>query len=90
VEALQTALPTAGAIDSLDVRDGISSLVGKSLVVVGPVEEGGVRYRLLESVREYALEHLAVCDECDIVRDAHAGYFLSLAKQAAPELRRAG
>jgi non-specific serine/threonine protein kinase len=89
VEALEAALPS-DAVDPLEVLDGISSLVDKSLVVVEPVGENEVRYRLLESVREYALEQLTICDECDRVREAHAAYFLEFAERGAPELGHAG
>src|SRR3712207_8858285 len=44
--------------DPEGVLDGLASLVDKSLVQVENGDEGDVRYRLLESVREYALEQL--------------------------------
>ncbi|MGI8333531.1 AfsR/SARP family transcriptional regulator [Actinomadura scrupuli] len=71
--------------DSHEVIDLIAALVDKSLVVAtGQVE---VRYRLLETVRAYALQRLAESGEQERVRAAHAAYFLGFAERAEPELR---
>ena len=73
-------------------RDGIldllGSLVDKSLVVA---EERGpeARYRLLETVRQYALERLVESDEAEVVRDRHRDFYLALAERAAPDLETA-
>ncbi|MFI5986151.1 AfsR/SARP family transcriptional regulator [Streptomyces sp. NPDC051555] len=45
--------------DIADVADVLGSLVDKSLVVAAPGPEGDMRYRLLETVGEYAAERLA-------------------------------
>jgi ATP/maltotriose-dependent transcriptional regulator MalT len=45
-----------------------------------------VRYRLLEPVRQYALERLEESGEAEEVRRAHAMYFLAMAEEAEPEL----
>jgi tetratricopeptide (TPR) repeat protein len=71
--------------DQSGVIDVISSLTDKSLVVV--TGDPQVRYRLLETVRAYAAERLAEAGEEDLVRAAHAAYFLDLAERAEPELR---
>ena len=70
------------------ILDLLGSLVAKSLVVV---EEHGsqVRYRLLETVRQYALDRLAEAGEAEPVRDRHRDTYLALAEQAAPELEAA-
>ncbi|MCD6033409.1 MAG: transcriptional regulator, LuxR family [Thermomicrobiales bacterium] len=44
------------------------------------------RYRLLETIREFALERLTACGDADAARHAHGAYFLVLAEQAAPAL----
>jgi predicted ATPase/DNA-binding XRE family transcriptional regulator len=62
-----------------DVRDALGALIAKSLVSV--VTSGGVlRYRLLETMRAYALDRLRESGEFD--RSAHrfAAYFCSVAK----------
>jgi predicted ATPase/class 3 adenylate cyclase len=65
------AVASGDAVDALDVMDGIAQLVDKSLVVAEP-EEGGTRYRLLETIRQYALERLDDAGAADAVRRRHA------------------
>ncbi|MFF5207854.1 BTAD domain-containing putative transcriptional regulator [Streptosporangium sp. NPDC000396] len=78
--------------------DLVASLVDKSLVVVSPERheenvpswtgaDGGVRYRLLETLRQYAAERLEESGEADRVRADHARYFLEVAETAEPLLR---
>jgi tetratricopeptide (TPR) repeat protein len=70
------------------VLAGISGLVEASLLQ-RPAEGGPVRYAMLETVREYALERLRVSgEEPEIVR-RHAEFYATLAAQAEPELTRA-
>ncbi len=45
-------------LDEFDVVDVLGQLVDKSLVVADDNADGGVRYRLLESIRQYAQERL--------------------------------
>jgi predicted ATPase/DNA-binding SARP family transcriptional activator len=71
--------------DRAPVVDVIASLVDKSLVVAAGQRQ--VRYGLLETVRAYAAERLAVAGEADRAADAHAECFLALAEQAEPRLR---
>ena len=68
------------------VLDLLSGLVEKSLVVTKRGHEGGVRYRLLEPIRQYALEKLEESGEAEATKRAHAQYFLALAEEAEPEL----
>jgi predicted ATPase len=73
-----------------DVLDLVAALVEKSLVVVHqPDPAGGVRYRMLESIRAYGAERLAEAGETDRTQRAHIGYFLRFALEADPHLRRA-
>jgi predicted ATPase/DNA-binding CsgD family transcriptional regulator len=63
--------------------DALSSLVEKSLV---QAEQGPfMRYRLLETIRQYALERLAEAGESDAVRGRHRDTFLALAERLAGE-----
>jgi predicted ATPase/DNA-binding CsgD family transcriptional regulator len=71
---------------TIDVLESLASLVDKNLVISEPDGEGGHRFRLLESVRDFALEQVTRCDEGEAVAYAHARYFLDLAERAAPEL----
>jgi predicted ATPase len=68
------------------VLDVLASLVDKSLVQAEKGDEGDVRYRLLEGVREYALEELESRCEAEAAHRAHALHFLDLAEHAGPEL----
>ena len=63
----------------------LHQLVNKSLVVV---EQRGetTRYRMLETIREYAYEKLVAQGEETAVGNQHATYFLQLAEQARPLL----
>ncbi len=64
----------------------LERLVASSLV--NPIHgHGETRYRMLETVREYAAEHLATRGETDAVRRAHALYFRSVVDAAWAPLR---
>ncbi|HEY0542807.1 MAG TPA: BTAD domain-containing putative transcriptional regulator, partial [Actinoallomurus sp.] len=69
-----------------DPVDLLAGLVDKSLLMMGE-DDLGVRYRLLETVREYAAERLEQAGETAMVRDAHARFFLAYAETAEPLLR---
>ncbi|HEX9988791.1 MAG TPA: tetratricopeptide repeat protein [Chloroflexia bacterium] len=72
--------------DALDTLELLGSLADKSLL--RREEAGGeLRFSMLETIREYALHRLAECEEADLVRRKHAGYFLRLAEMAEPHLR---
>ncbi len=75
-----------GDIEALDVTDLLGSLVDKSLVVTEPGRS--LRYRLLETIRQFAAEQLVeVGDgEAAAVASAHCEHFLSVAETAAPHL----
>jgi predicted ATPase/DNA-binding SARP family transcriptional activator len=60
--------------------DLVDLLVSKSLVVAEPAA-GGSRYRLLETLRQFAAERLAEAGEAGQARDRHARFFLSLAER---------
>ncbi|WP_329313906.1 AfsR/SARP family transcriptional regulator [Streptomyces sp. NBC_01278] len=83
------AVCTGGAAE--DVADILGSLVDKSLVVAAPGPDGaGMRYRMLETIHEYAAER-AAAQEADRAAAAHrhAAHFLALAEEAEPLLRSA-
>jgi hypothetical protein len=64
----------AAALDLVDL------LAGKSLVVAEPAADG-TRYRMLETIRQYAAGRLAEAGEAGQARDRHAAAFLRLAEQ---------
>ena len=47
-----------------------------------------MRYRLLETIRQYAREKISDFCDTDCVWDRHLDYFVQLAERAEPELRR--
>ncbi|MGB6457354.1 MAG: adenylate/guanylate cyclase domain-containing protein [Streptosporangiaceae bacterium] len=76
-----------GSIDRLDVVELLGSLVNKSLVGTEPWADA-LRYRLLETIRQFAADRLmeAGDDETAAVSAAHCDHFLSLAEGAAAHL----
>ena len=73
LEAAQ-AVGASAAVEQYQVIDQLSLLVDKSLVVAEDVS-GAMRYRLLETVRQYALEKLGESGEADAVRDRHRDHY---------------
>src|SRR5262249_30806960 len=63
----------------------LTALVDKSLVLYED-QQGGGRYRLLESVRQYGRERLREAGEEEALRMAHFSHFLALAERAEPEV----
>ena len=85
LEASEAVVSGEGVAQS-EVVDLLSELVEKSLVVAKETVRGGMRYRLLEPVRQYALEKLEESGEAGDAKHAHAWCFLALAEEAEPEL----
>jgi predicted ATPase len=81
VEALIESGP-----DDLDPIEAISTLVGQSVVFVEPLDETTPRYRMLETIREFALERLEAGGEAAQTRRRHAEFFRDLANRAEPML----
>jgi DNA-binding CsgD family transcriptional regulator/Tfp pilus assembly protein PilF len=81
------AVGAGDGIDEGDVLELLSRLVEKSLVVIQATGDGGLRYGILEPVRQYAREKLEVNGEAEAIRRRHATFFLALAEQAEPRVR---
>ncbi len=77
---LDAAQSVAGAdgLERYQVLDQLTLLVDKSLVVAENIRSR-TRYRLLETVRQYALEKLGESGEADAVRSRHRDYYTALA-----------
>ncbi|MER5363630.1 BTAD domain-containing putative transcriptional regulator [Streptomyces sp. NPDC002722] len=72
----------------LSTADLIGALVDKSLVVATPAAAGEMRYRLLETIHEYAAERAAEAPEIRAAAaSAHTAYFLALVERAEPRIR---
>jgi len=72
------AVTGADGVQRYQVLDQLTLLVDKSLVVAESAG-GTTRYRLLETVRQYALEKLGESGEADAVRSRHRDYYTSMA-----------
>ena len=72
------AVAGSGDVQRFHVLDQLSLLVDKSLVVAGNTR-AVTRYRLLETVRQYALEKLGESGEADAVRTRHRDHYTALA-----------
>ncbi|MDO0932631.1 BTAD domain-containing putative transcriptional regulator [Streptomyces sp. DG2A-72] len=84
-------LAAAEAVCGPAALDVLGSLVDKSLVVAAPSGEGGeMRYRLLETVAEYAGERLDESGGRPAAERAHLTYFRELARTTDPLLRGPG
>jgi len=80
---LVTRHPPLGTSDVLDV---LTQLVNKSLVVAAREQGEVARYRMLETIREYAWEKLVEAGEPELVQKRHLSFFLKLAEEAEPKL----
>ncbi|MBT2399540.1 winged helix-turn-helix domain-containing protein [Streptomyces sp. ISL-100] len=84
-------LAAAEAVIGPDALELLGSLVDKSLVVAAPSDDGtnngGMRYRLLETVGEYAGERLDDAGSRPTAERRHLVHFRELARQAEPLLR---
>ena len=67
--------------------DGLAALLDQSLLRQEVLADGAPRFRMLETIREYALEQLAARGEVDTLRQRHAAYYLALAEAAEPQLQ---
>jgi predicted ATPase/class 3 adenylate cyclase len=71
-----------------DMLDLLARLIDKSLVMVEPGDGRQTRYRMLETLRQFAMPRLVASGEAEAVRRAHRAFFLHLAEDA--ELRLQG
>lgn len=85
LEAAQ-AIGARGEMESYQLLDQLSLLVDKSLVVALETStEGGMRYSLLETVRQYAQEKLGESGEAEETRTRHRDYYTATAAQLASQ-----
>ncbi len=80
------AICSGDGIEKNEVLHLLTQLADKSLVWVEG-EDGKVRYRLLETVRQYGRDRLRESEEPASVLGRHRDFFLAFAERAEPELR---
>ncbi|MFE7973172.1 BTAD domain-containing putative transcriptional regulator [Streptomyces shenzhenensis] len=83
-------LAAAEAVCGPVALDALGSLVDKSLVVAAPAADGTMRYRLLETVAEYAAERLEQAGQRPRAERDHLTYYRELARTTDPLLRGSG
>jgi predicted ATPase len=81
LEAIE-AVAAGSGIDLYDILDLLDELVSKSMVVATRIQEQDMRYRLLETIRQYAQEQLASSGQADIFRQRHLDYYQKLGAEA--------
>ena len=75
----------AEPLDEVELLDRLTRLVDRSLVIVD--RGASTRFRMLETIRQYAREKLIAAGEVEKLADRHFAAFAALAAQAEPELR---
>ena len=84
LEGAEAVCDTKGDL-ALDLLDGMTSMVDKSLVQQVEPPKAESRFVMLETIREYALEKLEISGERALTKRAHAAYCLVLAEEHATE-----
>ncbi|WP_450170356.1 AAA family ATPase, partial [Streptomyces chengmaiensis] len=84
------AVPGGPGVREADVAGVLGALVDKSLVVAAPGEDGDMRYRLLETVAEYAGERLDEAGDRHAAERRHLVHYRELARTLDPRLRGGG
>jgi len=87
LEAAET-VASGGEIDPGEVLDLLGQLVDHSLVFAQPADTASTRYRLLETLREYARDRLAAAGEEARTRRRHAAYYVAMAEIAEAMLHK--
>lgn len=75
-----------GIIGEVDIAGLIGELVDKSMVVVARADDA-LRYRLLDTLREFGARRLEAVGDPDVWRQAHADHHVELAEQLGPRVR---
>ncbi|WP_405808645.1 winged helix-turn-helix domain-containing protein [Streptomyces sp. NBC_00210] len=83
-------IAAAEAVCGATALDVLGSLIDKSLVVAAPTPDDQMRYRLLETVAEYAAERLDEAEERDAAERRHLLHYRELARTTDPLLRGHG
>lgn len=86
LDATEMICSASGHIKKSEILDLLTNLVDKSLVIQDGAENGKSRYRLLETIRQYALEMLIQSGESHKVQKYHLDHYLRLVESAKPHL----
>ena len=77
---------TGGSVAPDDVVDLVGRLATRSLVQVDRLDGGEVRYRLLDTIRDFAHDRLVAAGEVHELAERHLGWAAALVAMAEPAL----
>ncbi len=87
LEAIETVcIAHETSITTMSMLDSVASLIDKSILQQAEQESEQPHLVMLETIREYGLEALTASGEMEVIRQAHALYYVTLAEKAEPEL----
>jgi predicted ATPase len=72
--------------NGIDIFQGIETLLNNSLLQVGQLDSFQPRFRMLETIREFAQERLAESGELEVIQRKHAQYFINRMNEVSPRL----
>jgi len=81
------AVCVGDGVEANNILDLMTQLVNKSLVISEREQGREARYRMLETIHQYASERLLEAGEGEQARKQHFEFFLQLAEQAEPYVR---
>jgi predicted ATPase/class 3 adenylate cyclase len=84
LDAIEAVVPGPG--ERGDALDAVSALVDESLVRQETQSDGEPRFRMLQTIREFAAEHLTLRGERDAVASRHAVWVLQMAQDGARDI----
>ncbi|WP_280212801.1 BTAD domain-containing putative transcriptional regulator [Nocardia cyriacigeorgica] len=87
LEAAEHVCADGGTVEQWEVLELLTALTEKSLLLV--TSDDNPRFRMLETIKQYAADRLAESGDAETARRAHLKYFTDLAATAEPHLRRA-
>jgi predicted ATPase/class 3 adenylate cyclase len=85
LDSAEAVCGPASELDGLDVLDGLMALADQSLVRAEEVD-GATRFRMLDTIREFASERLSESGERPAIEARHTAAFVSLAEALTPRL----
>lgn len=83
---LEAAEAVCNPEGELDMLEGVTSLLGNSLLRQEPTSDERPRFGMLETIRQYAIEQLETAAEADHLRQHHATFFAKLTEEARPKM----
>ena len=85
LDSAEAVCGPASELDGLDVLDGLMSLADQSIVRAEEID-GATRFRMLDTIREFAAEQLSAAGERAAIERRHADTFVDLAERLTPLL----